>query len=183
MGKKLLFLFIFFLICGCSTAKKAIPPKSLTNDRIDTPVVTGSLINSEAFKKGGALLLGSFKPGEGAAADEKTDRLSLMLIKGIQDALPQEKTHFTIAQDDETNPDLLLEGFIENYGHERIPHLVLRKNEVYLSVDGEIWMRETGEKIFSFETHAVINLKDQDPSDVAYQMGVAIARFIGSYAG
>jgi hypothetical protein len=40
-------------------------------------------------------------------------------------------------------------------------------------------MQETGEKIFLFTTSGKINVKTQDPLLVAYQMGVAIAHFIG----
>ena len=48
----------------------------------------------------------------------------------------------------------------------------------HLSVDGEIWLRETGEKIFLFQTSIMIDLKTQNPKTVAYQIGVAIAHFI-----
>jgi hypothetical protein len=164
--KKLPFLFIIFLICGCSSSKKTIQPYSY----IETPVVTGSLINHAAFERGGTLGLGLFRPGSGAAANEETDRLSSMLIKGVKEALQAEKTHFTIL-DDPKNSDCLLEGYIEEYSHKgRFSHL---------SVDGEIWLQETGERIFLFQTSVMINNKKQDPIEVAYQMGLAIAHFIG----
>ena len=138
-----------------------------------TVVVTGSVINSSSFQKGGSLVLGSFKPGTGAAADDETDQLSALMIKGIKDTLPEGNTQFTIAPDDQKDSDFFLEGYIEDYG---------RKGHFsHLSVDGEIWLRETGEKIFSFQTTTLINLKTQDPKAVAYQIGVAIAHFIESH--
>jgi hypothetical protein len=136
-------------------------------------VVTGSVVNPSAFEKGGTLVLGSFKPGPGAAADDETDQLSLMMIKGIRETLPTENTHFIIPIADQKGPDLYLEGYIEEYGHKG--HLA------HLSVDGQMWLRETGEKVFLFQTSTVINLKTQDPKAVANQIGVAIAHFIGSH--
>jgi len=129
------------------------------------------VVNHAAFAKGGTLVLGLFKPGPGAAADAQTDRLSLMLIKGIQETLPNEKTAFTIVEGDPKNTDFLLEGYIEDYN---------RKGRFYhLSVDGEIGLQTTGEKIFLFQTSFMINIKNQDPMAIAYQMGAAIAHLIG----
>ena len=126
--------------------------------------------------------MGSFKPGPGAEANDDTDQLSLMMIKGIKDALPQNSTHFTVSADAQKDPDCFLDGYIDDYGRDpHYSHLKLRKNQVHLSVSGEIWLRETGEKIFLFQTSIVIDLKTQNPKTVAYQTGVAIARFIGSY--
>ena len=105
-----------------------------------------------------------------------------MMIKGIKDTLPEDNTRFTIQTSDQKDTDCLLEGYIENYGRDTYnPHLKLRKNQTLLSVDGEILLRDTGEKIFLFQTSVVIDLKNQNPRTVAYQIGVAIAHFIGSH--
>ena len=176
--KNFLFLFVALLVCGCASSKKDIVANSLD----ETPVITGSVVNPSAFAKGGTLVLGVFKPGPGAAADEETDQLSLMIIKGINETLPEDNTHFTIQASDQKDPDCFLEGYIENYGKEgRGLHQKLRKDQIFLSVDGDIWLRETGEKIFLFQTSIVINRKTQNPKTVAYQTGVAIAHFIGSH--
>ena len=169
MIKNISILLLAILICGCSTTKKSIVSDSL--DAI--PVITGSVVNQAAFQKGGSLVLGTFQPGSGAAADDETDQLSSMLIKGIKDILPQENTNFTIQADDQKDSDLYLEGYIEDYGR--------KGRSSHLSIDGEIWLRETGEKIFLFQTSTMIDLKKHDPQAVAYQMGVAIAHFIGSH--
>jgi len=175
--KYLSFLIIILFICGCSSSKKII-----VSDFLDaTPVITGSVVDPSVFAKGGTLVLGSFKPGPGAAANDETDQLSMMMIKGVKDVLPGDDTHFTVKTDDLKDPDYFLEGYIENYGREgHVSNLKLRRNQVYLSVDGDIWLRETGEKVFLFQTSIAIDLKTQDPKTVAYQIGVAIAHFIGS---
>ena len=135
-------------------------------------MITGGVVNSSAFEKGGTLVLGSFKPGPGAAADDETDQVSLMMIKGIKDTLLKSKTHFTILADDTKDPDFYLEGYVEDYAS--------KGHFARLSIDGEIELRATGERIFIFQTSAGIDLKTQNSETVAYQIGVAIARFIGS---
>lgn len=170
VGKILPFLLIIILFGGCSSSQKAVIPDALSA----APVITGSVINADAFKKGGMLALGSFKPGPGAAADDETDQLSAMMIKGIKDALPASGTPFTILPSDQSNSDLFLEGYIEDYGS--------KGRSAHLSVDGEIWLRETGEKILMFQTTVVFNLKNQDPKTVAYQIGCAIANFMGGHS-
>jgi len=81
--KKLPFLFILFLICGCHAAQKTF----LSHPYPDIPAVSGSVINHAAFERGGTLGVSVFKPGPGAAANEETDRLSSMLVKGVKDTL------------------------------------------------------------------------------------------------
>ena len=177
MVKNLSFFIIILLICGCSASKKTIIADSLD----ETPVITGSVVNASAFQKGGTLVLGSFKPGVGAAADDETDRLSAMMIKGIKDTLPEDNTHFTLTTDNPNGSDFFLEGYIDDYGRDKhYSPVKLRKNQVHLSIDGQIWLRETGEKVFLFQTACIIDLKTQNPNTVAYDIGISIAHFITS---
>ena len=136
--------------------------------------ISGSVLDSPALAKGGTLALGSFKPGTGAAADDETDRLSVQIVKGINDLLPGENTPFKMQNGNASDPDFILEGYIEDYE--------TKGHSARLTVDGEIWSRDSGEKILLFKTSAVFNLKVQDPKQAAYQIGGAIARYIGSQA-
>ena len=43
-----------------------------------------------------------------------------MLVKGIKDTLLEEKTRFSIVEDDQKNSDFYLEGYIEEYGQRDI---------------------------------------------------------------
>ena len=170
MVKYLSFLIIILLLSSCASSKKTI-----VADALDvSPMVTGSVLNSSALAKGGNLALGSFKAGTGAAANDETDQLSWMMIKGIKDTLPEDNTHFKITSDDQKDADCLLEGYIEDYGS--------KGHKAHLSIDGEIWLRDTGEKILLFQTSINIDLKKQNPKTVAYQIGVAIAHYIGSHS-
>ena len=152
------------------------------SDSLDaTPVITGSVVNSSEFAKGGMVALDSFKPGPGAAANDDTDQLSVMLIRGIRDTLPASRARFSVQTGHQDDSEYILEGNIESYGREgHAARSKLGKNQVFLAIDGNIWLRETGEKIFLFQTSVIIDLKTQSPAAMAYQIGAAVARYIGS---
>ncbi len=162
------FLFIFF---SSSSFAATIP-------------VSGSVVDSTSLLAGGLLAFAEFKPGPGAVADEQTDRISLMLIKGIKDAMSVHTSALSIAGEDQLNQaDFLLDGHIEEFSKSgKLSRLVMRKNEVYLSVEGEIWRQESGAKVLVFSSSAVINVKKEKPAEVAYQMGKAIGDFISTHS-
>ena len=169
MVKNLSILFIILLFSGCSSSKKIVVSESL--DAV--PEIAGSVLNASAMQKGGTLVLGAFKPGPGAEANDETDQLSWMMVKGIKDTLPEDNTHFTVTTDMRKDADYYLDGFIEDYGR--------RGHMAHLSVDGEIWLRDTGEKIFVFQTSTNIDIKNQNPKTVAYQIGVAVAHYVATH--
>ena len=164
--------------CSCAHVRPIEHPVA-----IDRAAVTGSVINAQSFHKGGTLALSAFKPGPGAAANEQTDRLSLMLIKGIKESLSQHNTPFMLADGNDNSPNFVMAGYIEDYAQSPgVSRHILRKNEAALSVDGEIWFQETGEKVFIFQGVTNINLKKEDPMAKAYQLGRAIGDAIIFYA-
>jgi hypothetical protein len=165
------FLFLILLVCGCSSSKNTIVAQPLDT----SPTVTGSILDSSAFAKGGTLLLDAFRAGPGAAADDETDQLSRLMIKGIKEVLSNDK-HFTVILDRQQDSDYFLEGYIENYGR-------LKGHLNQFTVDGNIWLRSTGDKVFLLQSSVTIDLKKQDPRTVAYQMGQAIGSFIQSKEG
>jgi hypothetical protein len=178
--KYLSLLFIIVLIGACATSKRApvshtpAAPQAPTEPQAPVavaPQISGSVLTSSLFTRGGSLSLGSFKAGTGAAANDETDDLSARIMQGIHDILPGMGTVFSLA-DNPTESDYVLEGYIENY--------TKRGSVANLSVDGEIWLQSTGEKIFVFQTSMVIDLKKQEPKSVAYQIGEAIARFMAT---
>ncbi len=146
--------------------------------------VTGSVVDSTVLAKGGLMAFAEFKPGPGAVADEQTDKISLMLIKGIRESLLTHASSLSLIDADQLDrADFLLEGHIEEFSRSgKLSRLVMRKNEAYLAVDGEIWRQDSGAKVLVFATSAIINVKKQKPAEVAYQMGLAIGDFISTHS-
>ena len=169
MPRKLSILLLILFLTSCLSVKKTIVSNSL--DAV--PVVSGAVVNADEFQKGGSLNFDSFKPGPGAAADEVTDQLSFMITKGIKDTLPEDNTRFRIPEA-AGDADYTLDGYIEDYGQ--------KGHMAHLSIDGQIWSKASGNKIFVFQTAVLIDLKSQTPKTVAYQIGIAIAHFIGSHS-
>lgn len=166
-------LALVVMVCGCSSGRTQLVSESL--DLV--PLVSGSVVNSLAVAKGGHIGLGAFRPGAGAAANEQTDELSQMLVAGIRDSLLSTHTQFTLGKDAQRDPDCILEGTIENYGRQA-GAILGAHDRMSLVINGNIWLRDTGEKILLFQGSVVIDAKRQDPKTSAYQMGVAVARFI-----
>ena len=108
MNQFYLLIIIIPLISGCTSSKKIIVSQAL--DAI--PAVTGSIINPSVFDTGGTLALGTFKPGANASADDQTDKLSSMIIKGFKDVFSSQSNHFTLQKGNINDSDAVLEGFI-----------------------------------------------------------------------
>ncbi len=109
------------------------------------------------------------------------DRVSLMLIKGIQERLQQHSTGLVVTIE-EDQADLILQGYIEEFFQPgKFDRWVKRKKNSRLAVSGEIWQRESGTKVLTFASSNKISSKDQ-PLDVAYRMGEAIGDFLAGQA-
>ena len=137
-------------------------------------MVSGTLLNEKALDIGGTLGLTAFNAGPGAAAGEELDRISLMLAKGIKENLSLQTTAIKISENDKEDPSLLLKGYIEEYGQ--------KNHKINFAVDGEIWLQETGAKVLIFQTAYVVDLKKEDPQQVAFRMGQAIGDYIAAHA-
>ena len=77
--------------------------------------IAAKIVNREVFSKGGTLVVLPFKAGVGVSANQQMDRMSMMIAKGAIDYLVEQKTPFTIlTTQDQGNPDLIIEGYIED---------------------------------------------------------------------
>lgn len=146
-------------------------------------LVSGAVIDEPVLLKGGSLVLASFKPGPGAEANDQTDKISVMLIKGIEEVLATNDVPFILkeGQEDE-DADFVLDGFIEEFTRSGKMSRLMLKNQAHLSVDGGIWSQLSGTKVLVFSSSAIINMKKEKPVDVAYRMGRAIGRYISQRA-
>src|SRR4029079_12226566 len=74
--------------------------------------VTGAVMDSEILAQGGDLALVPFKAGDQAEANDETDRISMMILKGIKDSLDQQNTSLHVIDASQTHPKVALQGYI-----------------------------------------------------------------------
>ena len=100
-----------------------------------------TLVDAAALKSGGKIAFTPLKAGARASADEQSDRVSLMIIKGIVNRLAQGGTSLIVAAP-EDEPNLVFQGYIEELSRRR------------LAISGEIWLSSTGAKVLTFAGYA-----------------------------
>ena len=145
--------------------------------------VTGSVLDSQLLVQGGNIALVPFKAGPNAEATDELDRLSLMIIKGIQDSLEHQKTSLHVVDAADGQPKIALQGYIEEYSKTgNLSRMMMRPNKNSLSLVGEVWLISNGQRLLNFSTDKKFNPKKEKPMDVAYVLGKEIGDYIGSYA-
>ena len=133
-----------------------------------------TLVDAAALKSGGKIAFTPLKAGARASADEQSDRVSLMIIKGMADRIAQSRTSLIIAAP-EDEPNLVFQGYIEELlQNSRFKRLVLRRDKGRLAISGEIWLSLTGAKALTFAGYAHLG----DYKDV-FQAADALGEALG----
>ena len=143
--------------------------------------VVVTLVDAAALKSGGKIAFTPLKAGPQTSADERSDRVSLMIIKGIAQRLAQSRTSLIVAAP-ENEPDLVFQGYIEELlQNSRFKRLVLHRDKGRLSISGEIWLSSTGAKVLTFAGYA--HLGDyKDVFQAADALGEALGDEIARHA-
>ncbi len=149
----------------------------------DLEAVKGIVLNSAILAQGGNLALVPFRAGSSAEANEETDHLSMMILKGIKEGIEAQKTSLQIVDASETQPKIALQGYIEEFAKTgKLSRMMMRPNRDSLSLVGEVWLVSNGERLVNFTANKKFNPKKQKPVDIAYDLGKEIGDFIGSHS-
>ncbi|MBI3314746.1 MAG: hypothetical protein HYZ86_02215 [Candidatus Omnitrophica bacterium] len=134
---------LVFVFSGCFGQAQVKPSEKPLD-------VVVTLVDAAALKSGGKIAFTPLKAGARTSADEQSDRVSLMIIKGIANRLAQARTSLIIAAP-EDEPNLVFQGYIEELSQNgRLKRLVLRRGKGRLAISGEIWLSSTGAKVLTF---------------------------------
>ncbi len=138
---------VVFAFSGCFWHAQVKPSEKPLN-----VVVTS--VDAAALKSGGKIAFTPLKAGPGTSADEQSDRVSLMIIKGITERIAQSRTSLIVAGGD-NEPALVFQGYIEELSQNGgLKRLVLRRDKGRLAISGEIWLSSTGAKVLTFAGYA-----------------------------
>ncbi len=155
-----------------------------TNFLPDLPVEKlideGKVLDLQALKKGGNLLIIPFKAGVDAESNDDLHKISLMIVRGVSDAIQRENAPFHILGADNADlANLVMKGFITHLSSSgRIKRWVLRKNEIFINVEGKIVNPESGEVIIVFSHHGKANLKTDQEQDLARKIGEDLGLYL-----
>lgn len=139
--------------------------------------VTG-FADSKTLSKGGDLALVPFNAGEKAEANDETDRLAMMILKGIKDSLDQNNL-IHVVDASQTHPKFGLQGYIQEFSKPgKLSKITMRHGLDCLSLEGEMWEVSTGQRVAGFSVKQKFDPHHEKPIDVAYRLGQGIGRFI-----
>jgi hypothetical protein len=173
-------LYIAFAVVFVSSGCFSSTPKKSSSAATPSVGATGQIIKESELKKGGTLVILPFKAGVNAAASQKLDRVSLMVVKGMIDYLSEERTPFKIlTTQDQGVPDLVIDGYINNFSQPgKVKRWVMQSRKAVLSVDGYMEIAKTKERVLVFQHHQKMSDPKKDGLELAYRTGQDLGRFI-----
>ncbi len=182
--KKTLFLVLLFpvlIFLGCSSHRNLKVPKAS-----EPSILAQALVfQKEKLAKGGKLLIVPFSAGENVQASDQLDHVSLMIVKGIADALGSSGIPFKIlAGQDAQRADFVIRGRIiqlEEKKHFSKPWQ--RKLKSYsLQVEGTVLGVDNEEILAKFSQAKTAKSQTDYFETLGYDIGVEIGRFLADSA-
>jgi len=168
--------FSLLILTSCSRSHVVIKDELVDSS---SSGVTGTVLDGASLVQGGDLAIQPFKAGSQAEANDELDHLSLMILKGIKDFLDEHKTTLHVIGDNEGQPKIVLEGWVEEFSKTgRLSRMMLHPNQDSLTLKGELWLTSNGACILNFTVHKKFDPKKQEIQDVAYSLGLDIGGFI-----
>ncbi len=187
--KKINYPIFFILVClltGCSwihSKKKDISNRdeSIWKEMGSAQFVeTGKIVNPQRIANGGNLLIIPFRAGPDVEANDNLDKITLMIIKGVSDIIEENDANLKVlVAQNAQDAEFIIDGHITHVdASTKMNKLILRKNNITLSVKGQMVDRNTGELIAVFTDTLVSNKKEENHRQLGYAIGRNIGRFL-----
>ncbi len=178
---------ILFFLSGCAwlglsknvVVNEKVPEETAVDNGF---IKTGKILDAGRLKKGGKLLVVPFSPGANVAANEQSDKIALMIVKGMADEL--KKTQFQVMNDANAHEaDLIVMGHITaTEGPSKWDRWLLKSSQNTVSIDGRMVDAASNATIFIFTHNAQASARQEDQAQLGYEIGKDIGRFIASAA-
>lgn len=170
-----IFLIIFLSGCSWFKIKQTLPPESTQF------VQTGRVLEPTILKRGGRIAIVPFTAGEKVEAGALSDRVSLMIVKGIADVFQQRSNNLfeVVTSENVKDVDFIFEGHLTDLKKaSRVNKLLLKGSKIDLGLDGKIITRDDGITVAIFSDYRENTNKEIDHSQLGYIVGQDIARYI-----
>ena len=181
------FFSMLFFASGCTwlglsknvVGNEKVPAETSSADSF---VKTGKVIDTERLKKGGKLLVVQFPAGANVAANELSDKIVLMIVKGVADQLKE--TRFQVLNDANAHEaDMIITGHVTAVGApSKWDRWILRRTQNTVSVEGRMVDATSNATVLVFTHSAQASSRRQDQVQLGYDIGKDIGRFIASAA-
>ena len=181
------FLGILFFLSGCAwlgLSKNTVGNGEISGeaDITNSFVKVSKVIDAERLKKGGKLLVVPFPAGPNVAANERSDKIALMIVRGIADELKD--TRFQVLDDaTASKADLIITGHVMVVGGPaKWDKWLLKKSPNTISIEGRMMDAASKAPVLVFTHSAQAPAHREDQPQLGYDIGKDIGRFIVSAA-
>lgn len=186
-----------FIVQGCSFKKyvpfmgqkvKQVKPKGrnaviaeegrlMTNE-------TNRVINAQAFREGGGLIVIPFIPGDGIEYNYDVNRSALMIVKSVAENLEGETPYTFLMTSDAELSDVIMDGVIKDFRVDSYwKKIFLKQRKAYLTIALTMSDRYSGEKISVMEFTKSAQYQKNIFDKLAYEIGREIASALKDYKG
>lgn len=179
------FFVILIFISGCAwlgLSKNVVGDENVLGEAAsaDPFVKTGKIVDAERLKKGGKVLVVPFPVGANVIADERSDKIALMIVSGIADEL--KGSHFQILN--ETNAreaELIITGHVTGTGKPaKWKRWLLQATQNTVSIEGRMMDAASKSTVLVFTHSARSSAREKDHAQLGYTIGKDIGRYIRS---
>ncbi len=178
MCRKVSFITVVFLLCafGCShigfQKSVDVSPPSLIDH--------GQILQKFRLAKGGNLLIVPFDAGDGIAATEELDRISLMIVRGMASVLQNRHSRFKVlVADNAASAQMVIEGYVVKMtAPGRFQKWMPGVQKKSLAVEGKLIEMDKGRVVVRFSHHREATEPDQSFEQIGLSIGEDIGRFI-----
>ncbi len=179
--RSVVIFFVLFFLPGCAwlgLAKNTVADGEVA---LGTAFVkTGKIFDPERLGKGGKLLVVPFPAGANVVANEQSDKIALMVVRGIADEL--KGSRFQVLDDENAHEaDFVITGHMTVVsGPAKWDRWLLKKTTNTVSVEGRMEDSASEAAILVFTHSAQAASRRQDQAQLGYDIGKDIGRFIRS---
>lgn len=174
---------VLFSLAGCAWfgfSKNAVGNERNSREVavVDPFVKAGKVIDARRLNKGGKLLVVPFSAGANVAADERSDKIALMIVKGVAEELRE--TPFEVLDDATAHEaQLVITGHVTAGGEPpKWTRWVPGKTRNTVSVEGRMADAANGATVLVFTHSAQASARRKDYAQSGYDIGRDIGRFI-----
>ena len=179
------FFSILFFISGCAglgLSKNVVGNENALSKRetmsVDPFVKTGKVVDAARLKKGGKVLVVPFSVGANVAADERSDKIALMIVSGIAEEL--KGSPFEIRNEANAHEaELIITGHVTGTGKpSQWRRWLLPASQNAVSVEGRMVDAASQSTILVFTHRARSSAREKDHARLGYEIGKDIGRYI-----